>query len=128
MTSNNATNTNIGTTPNTNNGTTSINNIGTTPINNNTPKHIYMALYSSCIYESDYETLSCHITRKGANKAIENHIIDEYNKHLISVGYQKQFWYEYLTEQGISDIEHPFEPSIFGNMANWKVKKVKLME
>ena len=107
---------------------TSNNNIGTTPINNNTPKHIYMALYNPCIYESGYEPLSCHITRKGANKTIEKHIKDEYNKHLISLGYEKQFWYEYLTEQGISNIEQPFVPFVFASMANWKVKKIKLLE
>lgn len=39
---------------------------------------VYQFLYCSCIYESDWRTMSIHKTKLGAYKAMKNWLISEY--------------------------------------------------
>ena len=51
----------------------------------------YEFLYSDCVMESAYETMSLHKTKAGAYKAMRKFIVDEYNK-----------WYDDRILNGIS--------------------------
>ncbi len=55
---------------------------------------VYAALYCSCTEESAYETLSLHMTKEGAEKAVEEHKakVKEFNERFMEVWDAFQDW------------------------------------
>lgn len=41
---------------------------------------VYEALYCGCIHESSYATISLHLSKEGAEKAIKKHRLEELKK------------------------------------------------
>ena len=76
---------------------------------------MYQALYCSCVYESAYETLSIHRTKKGAEKAVEAHKNKLKKEHNLM---QKRF-----KRHGMPKAEHSWDVH-----QGWDISEIELMD
>lgn len=72
---------------------------------------IYQALYNPMTEESSYRTLSLHLSRRGAQKAIDEHKAKERDK-----------WSSMYGED--SDFEEPYP---FGTFKDWDVQEIEVL-
>lgn len=74
---------------------------------------IYSFLYCPCIYESSYQTISLHKTKRGAYNAMRKYLIDNYLE-----------WDE--KRRQIKKWQRYYHYNKFGVDQKWKVKAVNI--
>ena len=93
---------------------------------------IYEALYCSCIYESADSTLSTHRTREGAEHAIKQHKMVEYQKWRSLYELDKLAKLHKKIKSGKLKYSDEYEKlkcvPRFGSMQSWSIFESELLE
>lgn len=71
---------------------------------------VYAFLYTPCIYESSFSTMSLHRSKKGAYRAMRGFIEESYRE-----------WRESGLKHGKQDIKH-------GAFENWRVAEINIYD
>ena len=76
---------------------------------------VYAFLYCGCVFESAFATMSLHTTKKGAYKAMNKYLNDEYNKMYNKRNMSGKFVSRYSTFK-------------VGVHCAWKVEPIEVIE
>lgn len=80
----------------------------------------YQALYNPMVEESGYTTLSTHLSREGAEKAIANHKAEQLKEFITTQEIEKQSPYY--------DPNNPYwTDDKFGQWEDWGVAKIEIL-
>ncbi len=74
-------------------------------------KNIYLAQYNPMTEESAYETLSVHLSKEGAEKALEEHISEQKEKH----------------DRRTKVYPDSFSHIKFGKWEDWRVEEIEVL-
>lgn len=86
---------------------------GLTPV----PVKLYKALYCGCVHESSYDTISVHLTKEGAEKAIQEHRLNLKNRFINIYGDDKYMIMEGDPAQGYV---------MWDEYEDWSIEEIKL--
>ena len=81
---------------------------------------IYEALYNYCIFESAFQTISLHLSKEGAEEAIETH---KKNK----LQYLRETLAESFKKDGYSEKEIEKELEEYMDMRVWTVSETEVL-